>query len=57
MSNKAPPAPQAMPSTFLPVIGSFRMKAASNMAHSGMLVVMMEASAGELRLTPKMKHP
>lgn len=49
-------APQAMPGTFLPVIGSFRMKTASSMVHSGMLVVMIDASAGELRLTPKMKH-
>ena len=46
-----------MPSTFLAVIGSRRKKAASSMAHSGMLVVMIDASAGEVIPTPKMKQP
>ncbi len=46
-----------MPSTFFPVMGSFRMNAAKIIAQRGMLVVMMEASPGDVRLTPKMKHP
>ena len=46
-----------MPNTFFPVIGSFRKKAANTMAHNGILVVMMLASAGEVSPTPKMKQP
>ena len=46
-----------MPASFLPVIGSFRKMAASTMASSGMLVVMIEASTGEVSPTPKMKLP
>ena len=46
-----------MPRSFLPVIGSRRKTAARTMASSGMLVVMIEASTGEVSPTPKMKHP
>ena len=38
-------------------MGSFRKNAASIMAHSGMLVVIMLASAGDDSPTPRMKLP
>ena len=33
------------------------MNAASTIAHNGMLVVIIEASPGDVRLTPKIKLP
>lgn len=40
------------PATLRVVIGSLSMMAAKIMAHSGMLVVMIDASAGDVSPTP-----
>ena len=57
MSISAPPAPKAIPATFFPVTGSRRNTAARSIAHKGILVVIIDASAGDDSLTPKMKLP
>ena len=46
-----------MPDTFLTVIGSLSINAAKIIAHKGILVVMIEASPGEVMLTPKINEP
>ena len=48
----APMAPQKMPSTFFEVTGSRRNSAASTMVMMGIIVVMMLALTGDVRLSP-----
>ena len=52
ISIKAPLHPINTPKVFLPVIGSFSIKAANSMAKIGMEVVTMEALMGEVMLSP-----
>ena len=53
----APSAPNAIPKTFFTLTASFRKIAESAKAISGMLVVIIDASTGDAKLTPKIKHP
>lgn len=56
-SISAPIEPRKIPPTFIGVTGSFRKSAASTMVMSGIVVVMIEASMGEVSDSPKVKHP
>ena len=52
MSISAPLQPMSTPSAFLPVMGSFRMRAARSMAKIGIDVVTMLALMGEVIDSP-----
>ena len=54
---KAPVAPNKRPMIFLEVIGSFKINAANIIVHIGREVVIMEAFAGEVNDTEKIKQP
>ena len=52
INNTAPENPRATPIAFLGVIGSFKIKAESIKAKMGIVVVMIPALMGEVRLKP-----
>ena len=52
ISIKAPLHPISTPSAFLPVMGSFRIRADSSIAKIGIDVVTIEALIGEVMLNP-----
>ena len=56
-SRIAPVAPRTMPPAFFSVIGSLSITHASTITHIGMVVVITDASPGEVSPTPKRKHP
>ena len=52
MRMRAPLQPMSTPMAFLPVMGSFRMRADSSMAKMGIEVVTIEALMGDVMLSP-----
>ena len=54
---RAPMDPRNIPITFFGVTGSFRKRAAKIIVTIGIVVVMIDASTGEVSDKPKVKHP